>query len=72
MKTTKTMLFDNLIWLNTNEAASYLRISENSLRVKVCRDEVPSYKLGRNLRFKKDELDKLLESSLNKGDYYGD
>ena len=55
--------FDNLIWLNSREAAEYLRISENNLRVKVSRGEVPVHgRLGRSLRFRRDELDKLLET----------
>jgi excisionase family DNA binding protein len=52
--------------LNTQEAADYLRISVANLRVKVSRGEVPiNGKLGRTLRFKREELDKLLESSIN-------
>jgi len=67
----KNMLFDNLIWMETEETAKYLRVSVNSLRTKVCRGEIPHYKLGRSLRFKKAELDELLESSKNKGELYG-
>jgi excisionase family DNA binding protein len=65
----KQRLFDNLIWLDAKEAASYLRISVNALRIKACRGEIPKYKLGRTLRFKKVELDNLLESSLTGGFY---
>jgi excisionase family DNA binding protein len=65
-------LFDNLIWLNTKEAAEFLRVSPNSLRIMVCRGEIPSYKLGKRLRFKKSELDELLESSKTDGGFYGD
>lgn len=68
----KKALFDNLIWLNTKEAAEFLRISPNSLRIMVCRGEIPSYRLGKRLRFKKSELDKLLESSKIEGGFYGD
>lgn len=59
--------FKNLIWLNTKEAAEYLRITPNNLRVMVCRGTVTSYKLSNRNRFKKVELDKLIESSI-KGD----
>lgn len=60
----KQVLFDNLIWLNTKEAAEYLRISENNLRAKVSRGEVPYQgRLGKNLRFRRDALDKFLEAS---------
>lgn len=65
------VLFDNLIWLNTKEAAELLRVSPNSLRIMVCRGEIPSYKLGKRLRFKKSELDELLESSKTEGGFYG-
>lgn len=58
-------LFDNLIWLNTKEAAFYLRISENNLRVKVNRRQVIAQRLNGRLRFKKASLDRLLE--LNEG-----
>ena len=52
-------------WLTTKEAAQYLRISENNLRVKVHRGEIQiSGKLGSRLRFRKSELDKLLEGSV--------
>lgn len=55
------------VWLNSKEAAEYLRISENNLRTKVSRGEVPvSGRLGRSLRFKREELDRLLESSLTR------
>ena len=56
-------LFDNLIWLNSKEAAEYLRISDNNRRVKVSRGEIPVHgRLGRSLRFRRDELDNLLET----------
>ena len=59
----KKKFFENLIWLNSKEAAEYLRISENNLRVKVSRGEIPVQgRLGRCLRFRRDELDKLLET----------
>jgi excisionase family DNA binding protein len=57
------MLFDNQKWMNTKEAAEYLRISENNLRVKISRGEIPVHgRLGRNWRFRRDRLDELLNS----------
>ncbi len=56
-------LFDNLIWLNTKEASEYLRISIGSLKNFVYRGVITPRKLGRLNRFKRDELDRLLESS---------
>jgi excisionase family DNA binding protein len=52
-------------WLTTKEAAQYLRISQNNLRVKVHRGDVAiSGRLGNRLRFRRSELDKLLEGNL--------
>ena len=57
------MLFDNKKWMNTKEAAEYLSISENNLRVKISRGEIPVHgRLGRNWRFRRDRLDELLNS----------
>ena len=56
-------LFENEIWFDSKEAADYLRITENSLRIKVHRGELHAYRLGRSLRFKKSELFWLLEIS---------
>ena len=55
-----TQLFDNFIWLNTKEAAEYLRTSPKQLRKWVYQGRVKAYKrLGRSRRFKKMELDLL-------------
>lgn len=59
----ETTFFKNLIWLNTKEAAEYLRITPNNLRVMVYRGVLFPYKLNNRNRFKKIELDKLIESS---------
>lgn len=59
-------LFENLIWLNSHEAAEYLRTSKGGLRQMVYRGLLKPYKLGRSSRFKRSELDKLIESSLKK------
>lgn len=63
------LLFNNQIWMNSKEAAEYLRISVENLRVKVSRGEIPVHgRLGRSLRFRREELDKMLESSIT-GDF---
>jgi excisionase family DNA binding protein len=49
------LLFENRIvreWLSTEEAASYLSVSPNALRIMVYRGQIPAYKFGRRLRFK--------------------
>ena len=62
------LLFENLTWLTSNEAAEYLRLpSVGALRVLVFKRQVPFHKLGRNLRFKKCELDRLLDASRTGG-----
>ena len=60
--------FENLTWLTSNEAADYLRLpSVGALRVLVCKRRVPFHKLGRSLRFKRAELDRMLEASRSGG-----
>lgn len=51
---------ENAKWLDTDEAAKYLSITPNALRILVHRARVVTYKLGRRLRFKKADLNSLL------------
>jgi excisionase family DNA binding protein len=63
--------FDNRIaceWLSTKEAAYFLSISENALRILVHRGQVPVYKFGRRLRFRLKDCQALFEK---KGAYNG-
>ncbi|MCB9093504.1 MAG: helix-turn-helix domain-containing protein [Halobacteriovoraceae bacterium] len=62
-------LFENLIeiktdennrWLNTNEAAEFLRLTPNALRILVHRAQVKYYKFGRRLRFRENDLHSLI------------
>ena len=51
-------IFGNRIereWLSTEEAAQYLSISANALRIMVHREQIPAYKIGRRLRFRFDD-----------------
>lgn len=48
--------------LTAQEAADYLRIPLGSLYVRISRKQIPYARLGRLLRFKKSDLDRLLES----------
>jgi hypothetical protein len=51
-------------WLNTRETSVYLGISEQNLRVKVCRGQlIPCY-LGSRYRFKKSYLDSVVQKDL--------
>lgn len=58
---------ENSVWMNSQEAATHLRISAQALRNRVCRGEIPFYKLKRSLRFKRAELDGLIEKSRKGG-----
>lgn len=55
--------FDRLIWMNSNEAAKYLRKTKNALLIMVSRGYIRPRKFRRRLYFRKIELDRLLESS---------
>jgi len=67
----KRKLFDNLVWLNTDETAEYLRISCNAVRMKISRGELKPHRLGRHLRFKRSDLDMLLEPPEHRRGFYG-
>ena len=56
-------LFDNLVWMNSKEAAQYLRMSANALRIAVSRGQLRARKWRRRLFFKKVDLDLMLEGS---------
>ena len=62
------LLFKNLIWMTSKEAAEYLRTSPNNIRVMVYRGVIRPYKLNGRNRFKREELDNLVESSICKGE----
>lgn len=47
-------------WLNTTEAADFLRLSVKALRNLTSNGRLPFYKLGRRNRYRRDELEALL------------
>jgi len=54
-----SLIFENLIapeYITTLQASHLLGISENALRIRVCRGLVPAYKHGHRLRFKSSEI----------------
>jgi len=57
------MIFDNLIWLTTDEAAVYIRKSVNALRIDVHKGHIHARKFKRRLYFRKSELDQILDTS---------
>ena len=65
------LLFDNLVWLTTEEAAQYLRKSANAVRILVHRGILRARKFRRRLYFRKDELCALIETSAFKEVYNG-
>ncbi|MBT4761537.1 MAG: helix-turn-helix domain-containing protein [Bdellovibrionaceae bacterium] len=52
--------FDNRIWMNSKEAAEYLRISVNCLRIRVLRKQIKAHKLCSRLMFLKSDLDECI------------
>lgn len=66
----ENLIFDNLNWLNTKEAADYLRLSEQALRTMTSNGKVPFYKLGSRNRYCRDDLDQILLSN-KRGGFYG-
>jgi len=55
--------FENLEvgeWLTSTEAARFLGLTPNALRIKVCRGQVKFHKLGSRLRFCTADLSSLL------------
>ena len=61
------LVFDNLVWLSSAEAAKYLRKSVDAIRIAVSRGQLRARKWRRRLYFKKSELDYVLEHSFKKG-----
>lgn len=59
----RNTLFNNLEWMDSREASEYLRTTIGSLRNMVYRGQLPAKKLGNRLRFKKSDLDFLLNNS---------
>jgi hypothetical protein len=58
------VFFNNKIWMDSKEAANYLKISVGSLRNAVYRKQVLARKFRRRLYFKISELNRLLENSI--------
>lgn len=61
---TPRMIFENLIWLTTEEAAVYLRKSADAVRHLVYRGDLKARKFKRRLYFRRDELEELLDLSV--------
>ncbi len=58
----RSLLFDNFTWLNTKEAAEYLRTSPKQVRKWVYQGKIRAYKLlSKSLRFRRSDLDLLFK-----------
>ncbi|MGK5084362.1 helix-turn-helix domain-containing protein [Bdellovibrionota bacterium FG-1] len=55
---------EHLTWMDSKEAAKYLRKTANALRIMVSRGYLRPRKLRNRLYFRRIELDRLLESSI--------
>jgi hypothetical protein len=73
-KSSPELLFDNLVWMTSEEAAIYLRKftedgqpSVGAIRAAVCRGQLKARKWRRRLYFRKAALDRMLESSQPNG-----
>ena len=51
--------------LTTKEIAEYLKLTEVTIRRKSARGQIPSFRVGGQLRFEKKEIDKWLRQSAN-------
>jgi excisionase family DNA binding protein len=67
LKNKSELIFHNLIWLTTKEAAVYLRKSVNSIHTLVSRKKLRARKFSNRLYFNKKELDYLIETSQLRG-----
>jgi hypothetical protein len=56
-------LFDNQVWMSSEEAAIYLRRSVGQVRNMVYRRQLSYRKFCRRLYFRRLDLDKLIETS---------
>lgn len=63
------MFFNNLIWMNSEDAAFYLRKTVGALRTAVCRGQITAKKFQRRLYFKRKDLDSLLENAQTIGGF---
>jgi len=65
------LLFDNLIWMTVKDAATYLRRTENAVRLLLYKGILNTYKLGGRVYVKKTQINDLLEKSILRGGVYG-
>ena len=62
-KQKQKMIFENFKWLNSYEAATYLRVSVGQIRNMVYRGQLKCYHISNRLRFLKSDLDNIVSAS---------
>lgn len=65
----ESQIFENRIvceWLSSAQAATYLGISENALRIMVYRRQIQFSKFGRRLRFHREYIFSLIKKEMKK------
>ena len=50
-------------WLSTNDVARFFSISQNAVRIMVCRGVLPCFKLNGRLRFRKKDCAALVQKT---------
>jgi len=53
--------FNNYKWLTLDQVADYLQMSKSSIYKIVQKGRIPAYKVGRQWRFKREEVDTWVE-----------
>lgn len=66
----QTRLGSEIVWFSTLQTASYLDLSVQAVLNMTSNGKLPYYKLGRRNRYKKSDLDMILEAN-RKGPLYG-
>ena len=50
-------------WMSLEECAKYICISKNSLYTKTARNEIPSYRVGKRIIFKTEEINSWIQTN---------
>jgi excisionase family DNA binding protein len=63
MKKQQNKFIDNEQLLTVEQVASYLQLQKSTIYVYAQRGKIPAFKVGRNWRFKRGDLDVWLENN---------
>jgi putative molybdopterin biosynthesis protein len=56
---------DRTKWLTSREAADMCGVSDNCIRDVVERGELPAYRIGKQLRFRRDDVERYLAAAVS-------